>query len=134
VLFHQTERLLALLHGHTVYKETLKGRPSSLADIDYHFWTSDYSSWNTLNPDDIDSVLIPAVGGFLGSLLVTHLGGRWVPRRVLTESYVALGDRAWLPFLRARRYLENTQAVLDYSLSKFYREAERYAHSLGHAR
>lgn len=54
-----------------------------------------------------------------------RLGGRWVPRQQLDESYVALGDRAWLPFLRARHYLQAQQSVLDYSMSQLLREAER---------
>jgi len=57
---------------------------------------------------------------------VEHLGGRWVPRRNLDEAYVALGSRAFLPFLRARHYLQSEQSVLDYSMSQFFREAERH--------
>jgi len=63
-------------------------------------------------------------------VLVDTLGGRWVPRQNLDEAYVALGDRAWLPFLRARHFLQTQQSVLDYSLTKLYREAERHVRSL----
>jgi hypothetical protein len=37
-----------------------------------------------------------------------------------------VGNRYWLPFVRASRYLRSCQALLDYSLTQFYREAERH--------
>ena len=74
----------------------------------------------------VESALIPGVGGYLGQLLVKNLGGRWVPRKNRDESYVVLGDLAWLPFLRARHCLCSQQSVIDSSVTKFYREAERY--------
>ena len=66
----------------------------------------------------------------LDAVLATF-GGRWVPRRNLDEAYVALGDRAFLPFLRARHYLQSEQSVLDYSMSQFFREAERHVRGHG---
>ena len=39
---------------------------------------------------------------------------------------VRVGNRAWLPFVRAWRYMRSNQSLLDYSLTQFYREAERH--------
>ena len=50
-----------------------------------------------------------------------------MPRRNLNEAHVILGDRAWLPFLRARRHLQSQQSAFDYSLTQFYRVAARHA-------
>ncbi|HLL54992.1 MAG TPA: hypothetical protein VK447_15665, partial [Myxococcaceae bacterium] len=51
----------------------------------------------------------------------------WVPRKNLEESYIVLGDRAWLPFVRAHRCIGGKeQDVMDYSLTKFYRAAEQH--------
>jgi len=49
-----------------------------------------------------------------------------VPRRALEEAQVIVGDRAWLPFLRVKHYLQSRQAVIDYSLTRFMREAARF--------
>ncbi|MFL5353943.1 hypothetical protein [Archangium sp.] len=37
-----------------------------------------------------------------------------------------LGDRAWLPMLRARNYLRSCESLLDHSLTYLYRVAERH--------
>jgi hypothetical protein len=75
---------------------------------------------------NIDARAVPAVGGYLGQVLVRHLGGEWIPRKKQEEAQVRIGDRVWLPFLRAHRYMRSRQALLDYSLTQFYREAERH--------
>ncbi|WP_269744483.1 hypothetical protein [Stigmatella aurantiaca] len=36
------------------------------------------------------------------------------------------GKRVWLPFLRASRYMQSCQSLLDYSLTQFFHEVERY--------
>lgn len=56
-------------------------------------------------------------------MVARNLGGRWVPRRNIDEAQVVVGDRPWLPFLRARRHMQSKQSALDYSLTKFYGEA-----------
>jgi hypothetical protein len=116
------EQLAALLHKDV--PEVSEGDPESLPRIDYHFWHFDYPG--TFRREDIDEDLVPAVGAYLGEVMVRHLGGRWVPRRNLDEAQVVVGDRAWLPFLRARRYLRDKQSALDFSLTKLYRAAERF--------
>lgn len=63
---------------------------------------------------------------YLGEVLVRNLGGEWIPRKKLEESMVRVGNRAWLPFVRAWRYMRSNQSLLDYSLTQFYREAERH--------
>jgi hypothetical protein len=63
----------------------------------------------------------------LGEMLGDHLDGRWVMRKNLEESVVIVGERAWLPFVRARHFAKSKQSVLDASLMKFFREAERHA-------
>ncbi|AKQ68232.1 hypothetical protein A176_005144 [Myxococcus hansupus] len=59
-------------------------------------------------------------------MLVRRLGGTWVPRQKVEESQVRVGNRIWLPCLRARRYMQPRQSLLDYSLTQFFKEAERY--------
>jgi hypothetical protein len=113
------EQLAALLRKDV--PEVMNASPVSLPLIDYYFWHHDYASG--LKRRFIDEELIPAIGAYLGLLIVRHLGGRWVPRENLDESQVIVGDRVWLPFLRARHYMQSKQAVLDYSLTQFYRTA-----------
>ncbi|QDE67133.1 hypothetical protein BHS09_09050 [Myxococcus xanthus] len=55
-----------------------------------------------------------------------RLGGTWVLRQKMEESQVRVGKRVWLPFLRARRYMQSCQSLLDYSLTQFFHEVERY--------
>lgn len=69
--------------------------------------------------------MIPAVGGYVGELLVRRFGGRWVPRRKRDEAAVVIGEHAWLPFVRAGEYLVDHQAAVRASLTHFVREIER---------
>jgi hypothetical protein len=75
--------------------------------------------------------LVPMLGGYLGELLVKHLGGHWVPRRSLLETAVVVGPRAWLPFLRAHHMLQvpsnSLGKSLDFTLSQFFHQAARHA-------
>jgi hypothetical protein len=87
-----------------VYDETLE----SLTAVDYEMWLSEYPTYER---EKVERILIPSVGAYLGEVLVARLGGRWVPRRNLEETQVVVGDRAWLPFVRARRYLRTRQSV-----------------------
>jgi len=69
---------------------------------------------------------VPAIGAYLGEVLVRHLGGRWIPRQKLEEAQVLVGHRVWLPFVRARNYMRSRQSLLDSSLTYLYRVAERH--------
>ena len=115
------ERLVALLHKDV--PQAMTADPQVLPRVDYHFWHFDYPA--TFSRTDIDNDLVPAIGAYLGEMLVNHLGGKWVPRRNLDESQIVISGRVWLPFLRARHYMRDKQAVLDYSLTQFYRVAAR---------
>ena len=42
----------------------------------------------------LDEHVVPAVGAYLGQVLVHHLGGRWLPRKKLLETGGRVGDRA----------------------------------------
>ena len=55
-----------------------------------------------------------------------------MPRRKLEEAAVIVGDKASLPFLRARHALNGLDAPLDYSCTQFFREAQRSAHQQAH--
>lgn len=116
------EKLAALLHKDV--PSAMEASPASLPFIDYHFWHFEYAE--EFKREDIETDLVPAVGAYLGDVIIRNLGGHWVPRKNVDESQLVLADRAWLPFLRARRYLQSTQAALDNSLTKFYRETERH--------
>lgn len=115
------EQFVALLHSYV--SDVGKSDPATLPAIDDHVWQFDYPT----NADrrDLEQDLVPAVGGYLGQLMVDRLGGRWVPRKKLDEIQVVVGDRAWLPFARARQYLSSRDAVLTHSLTKYFRAAQR---------
>ncbi|HZI14258.1 MAG TPA: hypothetical protein VE153_28070 [Myxococcus sp.] len=116
------ERLVALLH--TDVLSVFDATPESLTDVDFRFWHQGFPErferWK------VDEHAVPAVGAYLGWVLVNNLGGQWIPRKKLEEAQVLVGDRVWLPFLRARRYMRSTQSLLDFSLTQLYRVAERH--------
>jgi hypothetical protein len=116
------EYLVALLHSNvpSVFEQSL----GSLTDVDYRFWYDNFPE--TFERHNIDARAVPAVGGYLGEVLVRRLGGQWIPRQKLEEAQVRVGNRVWLPFVRAHRYMRSRQSLLDYSLTQLYREAERH--------
>ncbi|HZH16778.1 MAG TPA: hypothetical protein VE057_20655 [Archangium sp.] len=116
------ERLVALLHSEV--PSVLKETPESLTDADFYFWSEDFPK--TRLREAIEEHAVPAVGAYLGEVLVHNLGGRWIPREKLEEAQVLVGQRVWLPFVRARRYLRSRQSLLDHSLTQLYRVAERH--------
>ncbi|WP_163787328.1 hypothetical protein [Myxococcus vastator] len=117
-----SEGLMAALH--TKVPGLTEETPESLTDLDFYFWKENFPERYTR--ELIDSHTAPALGAYLGRVLVRRLGGTWVPRLKLEESQVRVGERVWLPFLRSRRYMQSRQALLDYSLTQFFREAERH--------
>jgi len=106
--------------GPSVFDST----PESLTNVDYQFWHEDFPE--VFERRNIDEHAVPAVGAYLGEVLVRNLGGQWIPRKKLEEAQVRVGQRVWLPFLRAHRYMRSTQALLDYSLTQLYRVAARH--------
>jgi hypothetical protein len=119
---HLAEHLVALLHtpAPSVFKQT----PESLTDVDFHFWAEDFP--RTRPREAIDEHLVPAIGAYLGEVLVRNLGGRWIPRKKLEEAQVLVGGRVWLPMVRAHRSMRSRQALLDYSLTQLYQVAARH--------
>jgi hypothetical protein len=117
-----SEHLVALLHSQvpSVFEET----PESLTDVDFHFWYEHFPE--TFQREPIEARAVPAVGAYLGEVLVRRLGGKWIPRKKLMEAQVQVGQRVWFPFLRAQRYMASRQSLLDYSLTQLYRAAERH--------
>jgi hypothetical protein len=115
------ESLVALLHSQV--PSVFNTSPESLTDLDYHFW---FESFPERYPRHlVDARAVPALGAYLGEVLVRNLGGQWLPRRKLEEAQVRVGPRVWLPFARAWRYMRSRQSLLDFSLSQLYRVAER---------
>jgi hypothetical protein len=119
---HRAEHLVALLH--TDVPSVLEETPESLTDVDVYFWREDFP--RTRLRESIDTHLMPALGAYLGEVLVRNLGGQWIPRRNVGQAQVRVGERVWLPMVRAHRYLRSRQALLDYALTQLYREAERH--------
>ncbi|XXF77859.1 hypothetical protein P2318_33135 [Myxococcaceae bacterium GXIMD 01537] len=117
-----SESLVAALHASVPSLQ--EATPEALTDVDFHLWRDNFPE--TFQREFLDAHTEPAVGAYLGSVLVRRLGGTWIPRKKLEESQVRVGTRVWLPFLRARRFLHSRQALLDYSLTQLYREAERH--------
>jgi hypothetical protein len=116
------EHLVALLHTEvpSVFEET----PESLTDVDFYFWREEFPTSRLR--EAIEEHAVPAIGAYLGEVLVRRLGGQWIARQKLEEAQVRVGQRVWLPFVRARRYMRSRQALLDHSLTQLYRVAERH--------
>ncbi len=116
------EHLVAMRHIEvpSLFEQTAE----SLTHVDFFFWLENFPE--TFERHHIDERAVPAVGAYLGQVLVRHLGGQWLPRRKLEETQVRVGQRVWLPFLRAHRYLRSRQSLLDFSLGQLYRVAERH--------
>ncbi|HEX5749561.1 MAG TPA: hypothetical protein VFZ09_25250 [Archangium sp.] len=116
------EHLVALLHSEV--PSVFKATPESLTDADFYFWCEEFPKSRLR--EAIDEHAVPAIGAYLGEVLVRNLGGRWIPRQRLEEAQVLVGNRVWLPFVRARNYMRSRQSLLDYSLTWLYRVAERH--------
>jgi hypothetical protein len=116
------ERLIALLH--TKVPSVFDATPESLTEVDFHFWHDQFP--RVFEREHIEAHAVPAIGAYLGEVLVRHLGGRWLPRKKLEEAQVLVGTRVWLPFVRARHYMRSCQSLLDSSLTQLYRVAERH--------
>ncbi|WP_326938822.1 hypothetical protein [Archangium violaceum] len=116
------EHLVAMLHIEV--PSVRQATPESLTDIDFFFWREDVP--DTRSREGLDKLAVPAVGAYLGQVLVHHLDGQWIPRDKLMENQVLVGDRVWLPFIRAWHYLRSRQSLLDFSLTQAFREAERH--------
>ncbi|QRK04414.1 hypothetical protein JQX13_29630 [Archangium violaceum] len=116
------EHLVALLHSEV--PSVFDATPESLTEADFYFWREEFPKSRLR--EAIDEHAVPAIGAYLGEVLVRNLGGRWIPRQKLEEAQVLVGNRVWLPFARARHYMHSRQALLDYSLTQFYRVAERH--------
>ncbi|WP_224366027.1 hypothetical protein [Hyalangium versicolor] len=116
------EYLVALLHTEvpSVFEQT----PESLTDVDFQFWVERFPE--TFERQHIDQRAVPTVGAYLGQVLVRYLGGQWIPRKKLEETQVRVGQRVWLPFVRAHKYMRSSQSLLDFSLTQLYRVAERH--------
>ncbi len=117
------ERLIALLHS--AVPALLQGDPSSLPLLDFHFWRTRVVT--TYERAVIDAMLLPRLGAYLGTLLRRTFDGYWLPAATLDETALVVGDRAWLPFRRAKHFLQSPQAALDYSFSQFYNTVKRSA-------
>ena len=116
------EHLVALLHSEV--PSVFAATPEALTDADFYFWREEFPK--SRPREVIDEYAVPAIGAYLGEVLVRKLGGRWIPRRRLEEAQVVVGRRVWLPFLRARNSMRSRQSLLDYSLTHLYCVAERH--------
>ncbi len=116
------EHLVALLH--TKVPSVFEATPESLPEVDFSFWHEEFP--RIFERHHIDTHAVPAIGAYLGQVLVRHLGGQWIPRENLQEAQVRVGHRVWLPFLRAWRYMRSRQSLLDFSLTHLFRVAERH--------
>ena len=116
------ESLVAILHSEV--PSILQQTPESLTDADLDFWV--WSFPERFEREHIDGRLVPAIGAYLGEVMVQHLGGQWIPRKKLEESQVRVGSRVWLPFLRAHKSMRSCQSLLDFSLTQFFRAAQRH--------
>ena len=116
------EHLVALLH--TKAPSVFKASPESLTEVDFQFWQEDFP--RVFEREHIDAHAVPAIGAYLGEVLVRNLGGQWIPRKRTGESQVLVGNRVWFPFVRAWHYMRSCQSLLDFSLTQLYRVAERH--------
>jgi len=95
----------------------------SFRHIDEYLLMRDY--WHDDPPSQAIDLLVPAIGAYVGTVMVNKLDGRWVPRKNPDETAVIVGDRAWQPFLRVRRMFESYDAMLAHPLALFYETAAR---------
>ncbi|ATB43387.1 hypothetical protein CYFUS_008867 [Cystobacter fuscus] len=116
------EHLVALMH--TKVPSVFEATPESLTDVDYQFWHEEFP--RVFERQNIEAHAVPAIGAYLGEVLVRRLGGQWIPRRKLEEAQVLVGRRVWLPFVRAHHYMRSCQSLLDCSLTQLYHVAERH--------
>ena len=116
------EHLVVMLHSDV--PSVMKQTPESLTDADFYFWREDFTQTRLRHV--LDEHVVPAVGAYLGQVLVRELGGTWLPRKKLEEVQVLVGQRVWWPMLRAQRYLRSRQSLLDFSLTQLFRAAERH--------
>ncbi|MFL5343628.1 MAG: hypothetical protein ACJ8AT_02490 [Hyalangium sp.] len=121
------EQLIALFHKDV--PAVLDGTLEALPRLDWRLW---HFRWGKDITRAQKVELITLLGAWLGHYLVKMLGGQWVPRENFMESAVIIGDRAWLPFLRAAHALNGLDAPLDYSCTQFFREAQRFAQQQAH--
>jgi hypothetical protein len=125
----QAESLIALLHSEI--PSALGQEPGSIIQVDDYVGRERWAEFAEYMPPSQRVRLVPMLGGYLGELLVKHLGGRWVPRRSLLEAAVVVGPRAWLPFLRAHHLLQapsnSLGKSLDFTLSQLFHQAVRQA-------
>jgi hypothetical protein len=116
------ELLVALLHSQV--PSVFDATPESLTDVDSYFWREEFPTSRL--PEAIEAHAVPAIGAYLGQVLVRNLGGRWLPRNNLMESQVLVGHRVWFPFLRAHHYMRSQQSLLDFSLTHLYLVAAQH--------
>ncbi|HZH74643.1 MAG TPA: hypothetical protein VEY88_01340 [Archangium sp.] len=116
------EHLVALLHSQV--PSVFDATPESLTDADFYFWREEFPTSRLR--EAIDEHAVPAIGAYLGEVLVRNLGGRWIPRQKLEEAQVLVGNRVWFPFVRARHYMRSRQSLLDCSLTYLYRVAQQH--------
>ncbi|MBM7115253.1 hypothetical protein [Archangium primigenium] len=116
------EHLVALFH--TKVPSVLEATPESLTDVDFQFWREEFP--RVFQREHIEAHAVPAVGAYLGQVLVHHLGGQWIPRRRMEEAQVLVGERVWFPFARAAHYLGSCQSLLDFSLTQLFQVAARH--------
>ena len=98
---------MALLH--TEVPSVFEATPESLTDADFYFWREEFPTSRLR--EAIDERAVPAIGAYLGEVLVRNLGGRWIPRQKLKEAQVLVGNRVWFPFVRARHYMRSRQVA-----------------------
>ena len=118
------EQFVALLHSQKLHRVMEGPVDEGLPEVDFALW---HRGWVERMGPDAKEALIPALGAWLGMTLVHALGGRWVPRRALEETAVVVGERAWLPFVRARHALQHRDAPLDFSCTQLFRQARRFS-------
>ncbi|HEY4242812.1 MAG TPA: hypothetical protein VGM88_23515 [Kofleriaceae bacterium] len=117
---HEAESYIAGYHGDI--PALIPATRASLEAIDRYFAERDV--WGHAGVERVRELLVPAIGGYLGRLLVNELDGQWVPRRDPLEAYVAVDDRAWFVFRFVHAYLASPAAARAHSLAAYFDSAE----------
>jgi hypothetical protein len=124
VAHHHSEAENFISGFHEQIEDLIAGDVDSLPRIDQHFLASDY--WREHDAAMLERLFVPRLGAYLGTIVERRAGGRWMPRRLLEESQLIAGDRAWLPFLRVKRFVQSRQAAAEFCLARFFDEVERH--------
>lgn len=96
---------------HTKVREVFQPTEAALAALDKYF--AAHPQRREYSREHLLQEFVPALGGFLGEVLVKNLGGEWVAREPLPQSAVKIGGKEVSPFRAAYRVVFGDAKLVD---------------------